>query len=65
MLVLSRKINERIVIDGDIVVEVVKVEGGQVRLGIEAPKHIKVFRQEILSKQLSNRAQSALATSGV
>jgi carbon storage regulator len=50
MLVLSRKVNEKIVIDGGIVVTVVKVEGGQVRLGIEAPKHVKVFREEILDK---------------
>ena len=44
MLVLSRKVNEKIVIDGGIVVTVVKIEGGQVRLGIEAPSQIKVFR---------------------
>ena len=48
MLVLSRKLNEKIVIDGGIVVTVVKIEGGQVRLGIEAPKLVKVFREEIL-----------------
>jgi carbon storage regulator len=50
MLVLSRKLNEKIVIDGGIVVTVVKIEGGQVRLGIEAPKHVKVYREEILKK---------------
>jgi carbon storage regulator len=50
MLVLSRKVNEKIVIDGGILVTVVKIEGGQVRLGIEAPGNIKVFRQEILGK---------------
>ena len=43
MLVLSRKVNEKVVDDGGIVVTVVKIEGGQVRLGIEAPGHIKVF----------------------
>ena len=37
MLVLSRKLNERIVIDGGIVVTVVKIDRNQVRLGIEAP----------------------------
>ena len=50
MLVLSRKLNEKIVIDGGIVVTVVKIEGGQVRLGIEAPRDIKVFREEIVDK---------------
>jgi carbon storage regulator len=50
MLVLSRKVNEKIVIDGRIVVTVVKVDGGQVRLGIEAPEDVRVFREEILYK---------------
>jgi carbon storage regulator len=56
MLVLSRKLNEKIVIDGGIVVTVVKIEGGQVRIGVEAPSHIKVFREEILGKSHMNRA---------
>jgi carbon storage regulator len=55
MLVLSRKLNEKIVIDGGIVVTVVKIEGGQVRIGVEAPSHIKVFREEILGKSHTNR----------
>ncbi len=65
MLVLSRKVNEKIVIDGDIVVTVVKIEGGQVRLGIEAPGHIKVFRQEILGKAGRMPAQDQLVAAGV
>ena len=48
MLVLSRKLNEKIVIDGDIVITVVKIERNQVRIGIEAPGHIPVYREEIL-----------------
>ncbi len=47
MLVLSRKLNEKIVINGDIVVTVVKIDRNQVRLGIEAPGHVPVFREEI------------------
>ena len=47
MLVLSRKLNEKIVIDGGIVVTVVKIDRNQVRLGIEAPGHVRVFREEI------------------
>lgn len=62
MLVLSRKVNEKIVIDGGIVITVVKVEGGQVRLGIEAPSHVKVYREELLAKASAGRdATPALA----
>ena len=48
MLVLSRKINEKIVIDHEIVITVVKIDRNQVRIGIEAPGHIPVYREEIL-----------------
>jgi carbon storage regulator len=47
MLVLSRKLGERIVIGGRIVVTVVKLDHGHVRLGIKAPREIAVFREEI------------------
>ena len=47
MLVLSRKLGERIVIGDRIVVTVVKLDHGHVRLGIEAPREIAVFREEI------------------
>ena len=49
MLVLSRKLNEKIVINGDIVVTVVKIDRNQVRIGIDAPGHIPVYREEIAS----------------
>jgi carbon storage regulator len=47
VLVLSRKVGERILIGDRIVVTVAKLENGQVRLGIEAPREIAVFREEI------------------
>jgi len=47
MLVLSRKKNESIIISGNIVITVVELTGDRVRLGIEAPREIPVFRQEI------------------
>lgn len=65
MLVLSRKLNEKIVIDGGIVVTVVKIEGGQVRLGIDAPGHVKVYRQEILGKSTKSEVGSGLVPAGV
>lgn len=61
MLVLSRKVNENIVIDGRIVVKVVRTEGNFVKLGIEAPADVPVHRQEIYDEiQRSN--QAALTT---
>ena len=47
MLVLSRKLSEKMVIGDRIVVTVAKLDHGQVRLGIEAPREIAVFREEI------------------
>jgi carbon storage regulator len=47
MLVFSRKKNEQIIIDGDIVVTVVEIRGDKVRLGIEAPKEVPVHRREV------------------
>jgi carbon storage regulator len=47
MLVLSRKKNESIVIDDQIVVTVVEIRGDKVRLGIQAPKEVPVHRSEV------------------
>ena len=47
MLVLSRRIGERLVIDDRITVTVVEIRGGQIRLGVEAPKEIPVWREEV------------------
>lgn len=47
MLVLSRKIGESIVIDGDVTVTVVDIQRDKVRLGINAPKSVAVHRQEV------------------
>ncbi len=51
MLVLSRKHGERIVIGDRIVVTVVRLDNGQVRLGIEAPREMAVFREEIVPRR--------------
>ncbi len=60
MLVLSRKINEKIVIDGNIVVTIVKIDRNQVRIGIEAPGNVRVFREEILGNS-ARHAEEAVA----
>lgn len=66
MLVLTRRVNESIVIDGDIVVTVLEVgRNGQVRIGIEAPRHHQVYRRELwLEIQRENGEAPAAGTAG-
>jgi carbon storage regulator len=47
MLVLSRKQNERIRVGDSVVVTIVRVSGDKVRIGIEAPAHVRVLRDEL------------------
>ena len=47
MLVLSRKTSQGIVIDGDIRVQILKIRGNTIRLGIEAPEQVSIRRQEL------------------
>lgn len=57
MLILSRKIDEKIKIGDDITITLIDVHGDQVKIGIEAPKNVKVFRQEIFDEiQIENKA---------
>ena len=56
MLVLSRKLGEKIYISENICITVVDIDRGKIRLGIEAPSHVRVFREEIADS--SRRAPS-------
>ena len=47
MLVLTRKVGQKIVVNNDITIEVVEVKGDRVRIGIIAPKDVEVHRQEV------------------
>lgn len=47
MLVLSRKKNEKIVIDENIVITIVEIRGDKVRLGIDAPRDVAIHRSEV------------------
>jgi carbon storage regulator len=53
MLVLSRKLGEKIVIGDNIVVTVVKIDRNQIRIGIEAPTDVPVYREEIAPQRTS------------
>jgi carbon storage regulator len=58
MLILSRTIGESIVIDGRIIVKVVRLEGDNVKLGIEAPADVPVHRQEVYDEIHRNNREA-------
>jgi len=63
MLILSRKVDEKVVIGDDIKISIIEIRGDQVRIGIDAPKKVKVFRQEVYDAiKAENRAASKSAT---
>ena len=50
MLVLTRKLDESIVIGENVVIQVLETRGGQIRLGITAPREVSVHRQEVYER---------------
>lgn len=63
MLILSRKKDESIIIGENIEISVVDIKGDQVKIGIKAPKDIKVYRQEVFTAiQRENLAASKTGT---
>lgn len=59
MLVLSRKKNQTIVIDGNVEIQVLQVKGNSIRLGISAPREVRVLRGELQPKGVPTVAESA------
>ncbi|MCD1654880.1 carbon storage regulator CsrA [Treponema zuelzerae] len=61
MLILSRKINEKIMIGDDISVTIIEIRGDQVKIGVEAPKSVKVFRHEVFEAIKSENQAAAVS----
>ena len=60
MLVLTRKVGESIQINDDVKITVIEVKGKNIRLGIDAPKTTKVYREEVFLKiQEENKIASS------
>jgi len=64
MLILSRKANEKIMIGDDISVTIMEIRGDQIRVGVEAPKNVKVYRQEVFNAIKDENRAAALGGDG-
>ncbi|MFQ5717549.1 MAG: carbon storage regulator CsrA, partial [Nitrospinales bacterium] len=62
MLVLTRKVGESIKINDDIKVTVIEVKGKNIRIGIEAPRETKIYREELFWKIRKENESAASAT---
>ncbi|MBR1715891.1 MAG: carbon storage regulator CsrA [Treponema sp.] len=62
MLILSRKVDEKIKIGTDITITLIGISGDQVKIGVEAPKNVKVFRQEVFDDIQRQNLAAANAT---
>ena len=59
MLILTRKVEQGIVIDEHTRVRVLSIDGERVKIGIEAPKHITVLREELLDEVVGENQEAA------
>lgn len=59
MLILSRKLNEEIVINNDIVISILEIDGDKIKLGIDAPKEYAILRKELLDAVKTTNKESA------
>ncbi len=64
MIVISRKKNESLVINNDIIITVIEIRGDKVRLGVQSPKEVPVHRQEVYDaiKRYSEQPQASSVT---
>lgn len=62
MLILTRKLDESIMIGNDIEIKVVKVAGSQVHIGIKAPKTIAVYRHELFEQVMNENKNAVQST---
>ena len=62
MLILSRKVDEKIKIWNEISISIIEIHGDQVKIGVEAPKNVKVYRQEVFNSIQQQNKEAAAGT---
>lgn len=62
MLALSRKVNESVMIGGDVEITILEIKGDQVKIGIKAPKSVPVYRKEIFLQIEQENKKSATSS---
>lgn len=63
MLALARKLNEAIIIDDNIEITVLEIKGDQIKIGIDAPKSVPIYRKEIYKQIQESNEEAANAAS--
>ena len=65
MLVLSRKVGDKLIIDGNITVEVVKIQGNRISLGIVAPSDVNILRGELNQPKANSQTVELVVEDGL
>ena len=60
MLILARKVGEAIKIADEITIKVMEIKGGQVKIGVEAPHHVSIHRNEVYDRIVEENKKAAL-----
>ena len=65
MLILTRKKDESIIINGNIEIQIIAIEDGKVKIGINAPKDVEIHRSEVFDKILASNKEAANTSTSI